>query len=154
MAKSKPVKKVAGRPTKFSENLATDIVLRIRGGGTPERIANAVGIGVRTFYTWMSQGEEGIEPFVTFRQDVIRARDTAILTAEMEVKRTNPLAYLRMSPNARGDSEMPGWGDATEIEEAESVFDATEDELFEELMARLDKMAERDAIASTTEEPQ
>ncbi len=141
-------KKSAGRPTKFTEALAADLVLRVRSGGTAERIANALGIGTRTYYRWMELGREGREPYATFRQDVLRARDTAVINAEAKVRDNNPLAFLRYSPAARSTRDVPGWTALDKYEGDDAPPEPDDESIdgggsYDYLMSRLDDIAER-----------
>jgi len=145
-------KRPPGRPTKLTEALSTQFVLHVRAGATPERVAEALGLGIRTYYTWMEKGRMGDATYEQFQQDVTRAMHETVMNAEILVRRGDPRAFLRMSPLARGNSDMPGWGsNNAEQEEQPAEFTASEDELFEQLMERLDRMAEREAIGSPTD---
>tara|TARA_R110000744_G_scaffold25522_9_gene63283 strand:- start:305 stop:769 length:465 start_codon:yes stop_codon:yes gene_type:complete len=152
MAEKQITKQSIGRPTKLTEALHTQFVLHVRAGATPERVAAALGIHARTYYVWMEKGRMGDETYEQFQQDVTRAMHETVMNAEILVRRGDPRAFLRMSPLARGNSDMPGWGsNNAEQEEQPAEFTASEDELFEQLMERLDRMAEREAIGSPTD---
>jgi hypothetical protein len=146
------IKQRPGRPTKLTDAIHANFVQRVRGGATPERVAEALGIGVRTYYTWMEKGRNGDPIYEQFQQDVTRGMHETVMNAEILVRQGDPRAFLRMSPVARGNADMPGWGDNNPgHEEQPAEFTASEDELFEQLMERLDRMAEREAIGSPTD---
>lgn len=55
-----------GRPTKYSSELAEEIFTYILIGMPLYRACEAVGIGRRTLYDWVTRGEAGEEPYAEF----------------------------------------------------------------------------------------
>jgi transposase len=45
------------RPTKLTKDKADKIVELVRAGNYAETSATVAGVGISTFYTWMSKGE-------------------------------------------------------------------------------------------------
>ena len=85
------------------------IIEYIRVGAFDHQAAAALGVTPNTFASWLRQGERarsGI--FYTFFMDVMRARAEARVLAEAQVKRDNPLAWLRHGPGRTRDG-LPGW---------------------------------------------
>lgn len=103
-----------GRPSKLTPELQAKIVAGVRLGAFPSIAARAAGIGSSTFYRWMQAGERGRKRFREFREEVGRAAAEARQAAEWEVRKTNPLAWLRYGPG-RSKPGRPGWTDAKEI---------------------------------------
>jgi len=62
----------------------------------------------------MQAGERETKRFREFREDVERAAAEARQAAEWEVRKTNPLAWLRYGPG-RDRPGKPGWTDAKQI---------------------------------------
>jgi hypothetical protein len=99
----------------------------IRAGAFAWVAAQSLGIAAETFSRWMARGarqRRGI--FRQFRQDVEQAQALARITAEIQVRRENPLAWLRSGP-ARSRPGMPGWTDLPGCDsgEAEMVHEPT-----------------------------
>lgn len=105
---------MAGRKTKLTDELQQQIVSYIRAGAYDWVAAQATGIGKTTFYRWMQAGERGRQPYAGFFAVVREARAVARVAAEMEVKRDNPLAWLRYGPG-RAKPEEPGWTESHEL---------------------------------------
>ncbi len=104
------------------------MLVRIRLGAFAHVAASSLGIRPETFSRWLTKGKEarsGI--FAQFYQDVSVAQAEARMTAEMEVRRDNPLAWLRYGPgrtrretivHENGEREeivLPGWSDDPKI---------------------------------------
>lgn len=105
---------MAGRRTKLTEELQQTVVSYIRAGAFDWVAAQAAGIGKTTFYRWMLSGEQGKQPYAKFYSAVREARAVARVAAEMEVRRDNPLAWLRYGPG-RAKSDEPGWTESHEV---------------------------------------
>lgn len=67
--------KSTGRPSILSEELTERICKLIAAGDRPEVAAGVCGVGRRTYFEWMKRGEDGEEPFASFRTEVLRAVD-------------------------------------------------------------------------------
>jgi hypothetical protein len=71
-----------GRPTKLTPELQRRLCALLRLGVPAERAARLVGIGERTFHTWMADGERQEDgPFQQFRQAVQGAQDSLVKRA-------------------------------------------------------------------------
>jgi hypothetical protein len=66
-----------GRPTKLNAEVQEKIVSLVRAGNYPEVAAQAAGVAGRTYYEWMSKGEDGREPYAQFMQAVKEAQAAA-----------------------------------------------------------------------------
>jgi hypothetical protein len=90
----------------------------IRAGGFSCDAAVSIGIAPETFSRWLARGaREGRGAFRQFRQDVQRASAQARVLAEIEVRQSDPLAWLRYGPG-RTTPGRPGW---TELPTAEAL---------------------------------
>jgi hypothetical protein len=117
-----------GRPPKLTDKVEALIVASVRAGGFVWVAAQAAGVGQSTFHRWMSDQRPR---FREFREKVEQARAQARLTAELEVKRTNPEFWLRVGPGRERPGE-PGWTDSAKVEhKVEHSFDALTDEQLE-----------------------
>lgn len=77
-----------GRPTKLTEQVQAKVVEAIRVGNFREVAADHAGIGRRTFFTWMKQGEEDPDSdHGRFRQAVLEAESHAEMVAVGFVRR-------------------------------------------------------------------
>lgn len=56
MADKKKTRKKAGRPTKFSKEIADTIITYVKAGSYVETAAIAAGISKETFYDWLKKG--------------------------------------------------------------------------------------------------
>jgi len=63
-----------GRTLKITPELTKAFCFQLRHGAHNETACAAVGISVPTFYQWMSQGKRGHQAFITFSQEVEKAR--------------------------------------------------------------------------------
>ena len=87
---------IAGRHTKLTPEVHQQIVAFIRAGAYDWVAAEAAGIGKSTFYRWLERGAaRAAEPHRTFLVDVRQARAQSRVAAETEVRRDQPLAWLR-----------------------------------------------------------
>ena len=105
---------MAGRKSKLTEQVQQQIVSYMRAGAFDWVAAQAAGIGKTTFYRWMQSGEAGRRPYANFYEAVCEARAQARVAAETEVRRDNPLAWLRYGPG-RARPDEPGWTESREI---------------------------------------
>ena len=100
---------IAGRHTKLTPEVHQQIVAFIRAGAYDWVAAEAAGIGKSTFYRWLERGAaRAAEPHRTFLVDVRQARAQSRVAAETEVRRDQPLAWLRYAPG-RERPGAPGW---------------------------------------------
>ena len=105
---------MAGRRTKLTPEVQAGICAMIRAGAFDWVAAEANGIGQSTFYDWLRWGEGGRKLYAEFSAEVKQAHAQARTTAELEVKRQNPLAWLRLGPG-RDRRGMPGWTDQVQV---------------------------------------
>ena len=106
---------MAGRRPKLTAELQHQIVSFVRAGSYDWVAAEAAGISKTTFYRWMRQGEQarsGI--YFDFHGEVRQARAQSRVAAEAEVRRDNPLAWLRFGPGRQRPGE-PGWTESREL---------------------------------------
>ena len=100
-----------GRRTKLNPETQRIIVQYIRNGAFDYIAARAAGIGKETFYTWLNDPRP---LYRQFRDEVEKARGEARVAAEIEVRRENPLAWLRYGPGRERRGE-PGWTDMKQV---------------------------------------
>lgn len=75
----------------------------------------ACGIPSSTWFRWMASAEKDAgSPYRELWERVTRAHAQARVLAEAEVRKDNPLAWLRMGPGRDRPGE-PGWTDTHEI---------------------------------------
>lgn len=110
-----------GRPSLLTPETHRSIVAAIRAGAYDWIAAQANGVDKNTFMAWMRRGErEQIEPFLSFRNDVLAARAQARLSAEIEVRRDSPFNWLRFGPGRERENEA-GWTESKEVKHSGSV---------------------------------
>lgn len=110
-----------GRPSLLTPETHRSIVAAIRAGSFDWVAAQANGVDKNTFMAWMRRGErERIEPYLSFRNDVLAARAQARLSAEIEVRRDQPFNWLRFGPG-REREDAPGWTESKEVRHSGSV---------------------------------
>ena len=103
------------RPTLYTPERHRSIVAAIRAGSFAWIAAEANGISRATFKRWMSEGARSKRgPLRTFAADISQARAQARLSAELEVRRAEPFAWLRYGPG-RERVDEPGWTESKEI---------------------------------------
>lgn len=104
-----------GRKTLLTPEVQAKVVAYIRQGAYEWVAAQAAGIGRRTFYHWMESGEKyPNSPYRQFWHEVTQAHAEARVLAETEVRKTNPVAWLRYGPG-REKKDQPGWTESHEI---------------------------------------
>ena len=64
---------MAGRPTKFTPELAKKICRWVAAGVSVEAAAEAEGVARATVYNWRERGQEGKEPYASFVTDLAKA---------------------------------------------------------------------------------
>ncbi|KAA0250325.1 MAG: hypothetical protein EDX89_22890 [Acidobacteria bacterium] len=110
-----------GRPTLYNPDRHRSIVAAVRAGSFAWIAAEANGVSRTTFKTWLRKGERTRrEPYRTFAADIRQARAQARLSAELEVRREEPFAWLRYGPG-RERVDEPGWTESKEIKHSGSV---------------------------------
>jgi hypothetical protein len=109
-----PEKHPAGRETLLTPELQQRIVSYVRAGAFDWVAAEANGVNRFTFHEWIRRGEgedpdrPQTEAYAQFAQAVRTARAEARLSAEVEVKRGEPLSWLMKGPG-RHQPDAPGW---------------------------------------------
>jgi len=104
-----------GRKPKLTPETQTTIVAYIRSGAFDWVAAEAAGVGASTFRRWMKAGEGGDAAYIGFYEAVREARGQARVTAEVDVRKDNPLAWLRYGPGRDRGPDERGWTDSKEI---------------------------------------
>ncbi len=106
---------MAGRHSKLTPDVHREIVAFVRAGAFDWVAAEAAGVSKSTFYRWLQRGESDARGiYHEFWSDIRQARAQARVAAEAEVRRDNPLAWLRYGPG-RARPEEPGWTDSHEV---------------------------------------
>ena len=106
---------MAGRKPKLTPETQKTLVAYIRSGAFDWVAAEAAGIAASTFRRWMKDGELGVAAYVGFYEAVREARAAARVAAEVEVRRDNPLAWLRYGPGRDRGAEKRGWTDSKDV---------------------------------------
>ncbi len=104
-----------GRRTKLTAEVQEGIVDLIRQGAYDYQAARANGIDDSTFRRWMRAGERGNPIYRPFCAEVRQARAEARTAAEIQVRKDNPLAWLRYGPGRERPGE-PGWTESSKVE--------------------------------------
>jgi hypothetical protein len=111
-----PEKHPGGRATLLTPERQQRIVSYIRAGAFDWVAAEANGVDRRTFFEWVQRGDaehpdrEQTDRYAQFAHAVREARAEARLSAEVEVKRGEPLSWLMKGPGRDRPGE-PGWTD-------------------------------------------
>jgi hypothetical protein len=101
----------AGQAGKFTPEVREKILQYIRAGAFEWVAAQAAGIGRATFYRWMRDPRA---EYQVFADDVRQAHAVVRVTAEVEVRKMDPLAWLRIGPG-RSKQDEPGWTEQVAI---------------------------------------
>ncbi len=110
-----------GRPSLLTPERHKAIVAAIRAGAFDWIAAEANGIDRETFKSWMRKGiRTKREPYLSFVKDVRAARAQARLSAEIEVRKEQPFAWLRFGPGREREGEA-GWTESTEVKHSGSI---------------------------------
>jgi len=104
-----------GRRTKLTPEVQASIVKLIRAGAFDYQASLASGIDASTFYRWMKAGEDADSVYRPFCTEVQQARAEARTAAEIQVRKDNPLAWLRYGPGRERKGE-PGWTESVKHE--------------------------------------
>jgi hypothetical protein len=91
---------VTGRPSKLTPELGQQIIARVRAGASRLHAARSVGVSKSTLQRWLAKGrvaKTGL--YAEFTQGMLEADGHAYVTAEIEVKRTKPLEWLKYRQN-------------------------------------------------------
>ena len=104
-----------GRNTKLTSDTQKTIVAYIRSGAFDWVAAEAAGIGASTFRRWMKDGELGVPAYHGFYEEVRKAHAEARVSAEVEIRKDNPLAWLRYGPGRDRGPEKRGWTDTKDV---------------------------------------
>ncbi len=100
---------VAGRKTKLTPEVHTQIVQYIGAGAYAHVAARAAGVSKSTYYHWLQLGEKASRGvYYQFRLDVQQAHFRARAGAEIEVRQKKPMEWLRIGPG-RTQHHEPGW---------------------------------------------
>lgn len=73
-----------GRPTKFTPEAAAQIILAIRNGATLKDAAVLGGISYKTFWVWMTEGQDDDSQFRNFVMGV-EAAEAELMTSMAQV---------------------------------------------------------------------
>ena len=106
---------MSGRNIKLTPETQKTIVAFIRSGAFDWVAAEAAGICGKTFRRWMEAGEQGHATYTGFYEAVREARGQARVTAEVDVRKDNPLAWLRYGPGRDRGPEKRGWTDSKDV---------------------------------------
>jgi len=100
-------------PLPLTAALQEIITAYARAGGFVESAAEAAGVPAAVFADWMHQGErpDAHPPFADFARAVRAAQAQGRLRAEIDVRESRPLDWLRYGPG-RDSARLPGWGAA------------------------------------------
>ncbi len=109
-----------GRKPKLTPELQDQIVAYVGAGAFSLQAAKAAGVPKSTYYRWMQQGERARSgAYRAFYEAIEAAGARARVSAEVEVRRANPLAWLRYGPGRQRPDE-PGWTETHELNGPES----------------------------------
>jgi hypothetical protein len=94
----------------LTPELAQLIVSYVRAGGYPHVAAEAAGLPLEVFDSWLRRGEEpgGRSPYREFRRDILQAHAQARLKAEVAVLEDRPLDWLKFGPG-KETAAAAGW---------------------------------------------
>lgn len=148
-------RKPVGRPSALSKmdpQTIEQMLTYIKGGAFPYVAARAVGIPMATFYQTLKRGRDAQdavdagedlddveEMFRAFAERVEDAAAQARVMAEVTVRASNPVAWLRWGPGRDRPGE-PGWTDSAEVNVHADVTVSVDDE---KIRARLEKLIDQ-----------
>ena len=148
------------RARTLTAEVTGQILGNLRLGCFDREAAEAAGVSWETFHEWVLRGEgkhptlKPTAPLAQFAREVRQAKAQARRDAEWEVRKTNPLAWLRYGPG-REQPSHPGWTacDRTEVTSPDSepvtfnlvIEKPPECQEFMEWMKRRDAPARQDA---------
>jgi hypothetical protein len=95
------------RPLILDPRVREAILQRIRVGAFEGVACEAAGVSQRTFMYWVSKGQQGIEPYVHFFNQVREARAQARLTAERGVHAQDRKFWLQYGPGRKDWRKEP-----------------------------------------------
>lgn len=131
-----PTKGKGGRPTLLTPEVEAAILTRVRVGAFAWVAAVSAGVSPSSFQRWMMTGKREQEEWEAlcvqheeddaweppelgrwgkFYAEVAKARATARMAAETDVRKGNPLAWLTKGPGRDRPGE-PGWTDNHKVE--------------------------------------
>jgi len=129
---------------------ATDIatVVGMIHAGTFDWVAaRALHVTPKTFYEWMKRGRDGDPLYADFAEQVDTARANARAVREIAIAKKDPRTWLMQGPGRDRVGE-PGWtSGAVQVTGVGGGPLLTQDRTSAALLQRLDKMAERKALA-------
>ena len=135
----------ARRGDRSSTKLICDV---IRDGAYDHVAAGSAGISYRTHLRWLELGraDDAPEPCASYYREVSAARNQVRAAVEAEVRKANPLAWLKCGPGRDRPSQPgPGWADANqaEAEVPQVSFRALQIEAYIQNRERLEKEAQQ-----------
>ncbi len=137
---------VMARPSKLTPEIQAKIVEAITAGNYLETSARYAGVGVATFYTWMSKGEgkHAKSPYKEFREAVEKARADAEVRNIALIQRTAQEGTWQAAAWFLERSHPQKWGKRSAVEVTGSdggavKLDISVDELERRVQQLLDK---------------
>jgi transposase len=124
------------RPTDFSETIAKELCDYLRAGLPVSTACARAGIGRSTYHRWIQRGEQGEEPFATFRDASKRAR----AEAESEVLEGIKAAGVAGQWQAYAWLAERLWGHSKRIRVEQAAPDPAEGLTDAEIEARLQRL--------------
>ncbi|HEX5269446.1 MAG TPA: hypothetical protein VFW33_03115 [Gemmataceae bacterium] len=145
-------------PLRFyvTEGLVEQIASRVQGGAFPHVAAEAAGIPAEVFQDWMERGSRpgAREPYRSLAERVRHAHGHARCMAEVELRQSEPKAWLLNGPGKISDT-LPGWSTAVkgqpgaDRDAVNLLLDARVQALLAALLAALEPFPEaRVAVAA------
>ena len=129
-----------GRPSKLeqlTEDQRRSLLEAIRGGSFPHIAGKACGVAPSTWFRWMQLGQQGQEPYARFAAEVQQAAAHARVAAEIEVRKSDPLAWLRWGPGRERGPDEPGWTSGQTAQAVASVAVGPSEEQVREMALTL-----------------
>lgn len=100
----------AGRKTVYSDELKNQICDLILEGQFIKTACKIVGISTETYYRWMKQGKNGIEPFNEFYDAITAADGLAERHAVNEMQRVGKRDWKQWAAYLSTRFRKSGWG--------------------------------------------